>query len=89
MKTCKRSIYTGQVQGVGFRYTTRHLAAGFAVAGYVRNRADGSVELVAEGEPAEVERFLQAVDRQMAGYIEERTVHDKPAGGYHGFTVRG
>ena len=57
MTTAKRVLYSGRVQGVGFRYSTRQLAADFAVAGYVRNTADGRVELVAEGDPAEVERF--------------------------------
>jgi acylphosphatase len=88
MTTCKRVIYTGQVQGVGFRYTARELARGFAVAGHVRNRADGSVELVAEGEPAEVDRFLQALESQMAGYIEDRTIHDETPCGSQGFVIR-
>ena len=89
MTTCKRVIYTGQVQGVGFRYTTRRLAANFAVAGYVRNRPDGSVELVVEGPAEEVDRFLEAVTRQMAGYIDAQTVHDESPCGYQGFVVRG
>jgi acylphosphatase len=89
MKTCKRVIYTGCVQGVGFRYTTRHLATSFAVAGYVRNRSDGSVELVAEGEPAEVDSFLEAIDAKMAGYINERTLLDEPEGNYRSFVIRG
>jgi acylphosphatase len=88
MATCNRVIYTGQVQGVGFRYTARRLAAGFAVAGYVRNRGDGSVELVVEGQPDETARFLEALDQQMAGYIEHRTIRDEPGCGYRGFTIR-
>jgi acylphosphatase len=87
--TGKRVLYTGQVQGVGFRYTTRHVAANFAVAGYVRNLPDGRVELVAEGEPEEVEHFLDAVGQKMAGYIEERAIEDEPPCGYRGFIVRG
>ena len=41
--------FSGHVQGVGFRYTTRSVASRFAVTGYVRNLPDGRVELVAEG----------------------------------------
>jgi acylphosphatase len=88
MTVSKRVSYTGRVQGVGFRYTTRHLAQHYAVAGYVRNRPDGSVELIVEGEPAEVDRFLAALDEQMAGYIENRTIQDEPSGGYRGFVIR-
>jgi acylphosphatase len=88
MTVCQRVIYTGRVQGVGFRYTTRHLAQGYAVAGYVRNRPDGSVEMAAEGEPEEVRRFLDAVDAQMAGCIEDRKLHDEPPAGYKGFVIR-
>ena len=70
MPTRIRCVYTGRVQGVGFRYTTAGLAAGHAVTGYVRNRPDGLVELVAEGEAAEVESFLSAVAERMRGNID-------------------
>lgn len=53
--------YSGWVQGVGFRYATRSVAAGFEVTGLVRNLPDGRVELVAEGERAELEQFRDAV----------------------------
>jgi acylphosphatase len=88
MTTCKRVIYTGQVQGVGFRYTTRRLAAGFAIAGYVRNQPNGSVEVVVEGEPGEIDRFLEALGQRMAGYVADRTIHDEQACGQRGFTIR-
>ena len=61
-KERRRVYYSGQVQGVGFRYTTHRLAQGFEVTGYVRNLDDGSVELLAEGEPAGLNRFLEAIE---------------------------
>jgi acylphosphatase len=85
---CQRVIYTGRVQGVGFRMTTRHLADGFAVAGFVRNLPGGEVELVAEGEADEVARFLAAVAQRMAGYIQKVTVRDEPPTGQQGFQIR-
>ena len=54
-------LYAGQVQGVGFRYTVRSVASGFEVTGIVRNRPDGTVELVAEGAKDELEAFRQAI----------------------------
>ena len=49
MSRCRvQLIYSGRVQGVGFRYTVKQVAAGYDVAGTVRNLPDGRVELVAE-----------------------------------------
>ncbi|MEM9915200.1 MAG: acylphosphatase [Planctomycetota bacterium] len=61
--------YTGQVQGVGFRYTTASVAKNFAVAGSVKNLPDGRVKLVAEGETEQVTAFVDAVQDSMAGNI--------------------
>lgn len=83
----KRVLYAGRVQGVGFRYTTHKLAQGFAVAGQVRNLPDGTVELVAEGAPDQVEGFLAAIARHMAGYIERDTINDESPQGIHGFQI--
>ena len=46
-------IFAGRVQGVFFRATTEQLARDFSVTGYVRNRSDGTVHCVAEGEQQE------------------------------------
>jgi acylphosphatase len=54
-------IYSGQVQGVGFRYTVRTVASGFTVAGTIRNLPDGGVELIAEGARDELAAFRQAI----------------------------
>ncbi|HWG43937.1 MAG TPA: acylphosphatase [Gemmataceae bacterium] len=85
---CKRVIYAGHVQGVGFRYSTQSLAAGHAIAGYVRNLPSGEVELVAEGETNSVEAFLAAVARRMASYITHTTVQDSAPSGQSGFQIR-
>jgi acylphosphatase len=85
---CKRVCYRGQVQGVGFRYTAQHVAEGFAVVGYVRNRPDGTVELVAQGETEQVEAFLRALAARMAGYIQRADVQDQPPGHYQDFRIR-
>ena len=67
-----RIIYTGNVQGVGFRYTVKQVAAGYEVVGWVRNLDDGSVELQASGEEAEVEAFLEGIARgQLARHIKQ------------------
>jgi acylphosphatase len=68
-------FYSGHVQGVGFRYTTKTVAAGFELTGTVRNLPDGRVELIAEGERAELEAFRAAVrDAGLSGLIRDETV---------------
>ncbi|MFO7918265.1 MAG: acylphosphatase [Anaerolineae bacterium] len=49
---------SGRVQGVGFRYHARETARGLGVMGYVRNRSDGTVEVVAEGDEDSLRQFL-------------------------------
>jgi acylphosphatase len=84
----KRVLYAGNVQGVGFRYTAQSLAGRRAVAGYVRNLPGGEVELVAEGEPAEVDAFLADVARRMGAYITSTTTEDVSPAGHAGFRIR-
>ena len=54
-------FYSGHVQGVGFRYTVKSVAAGFEVVGIVRNLIDGRVELIGEGPREELEAFQKAI----------------------------
>jgi acylphosphatase len=56
------------VQGVGFRYSTREVACSYEVTGFVRNLPDGRVELVAEGDEAELRAFLDGVDASHRSY---------------------
>ena len=85
----KRVIYTGRVQGVGFRATTRSIARRHDVAGYVRNRPDGSVELVTSGADAEVDAFLADVRDTLGRLVENAAETDDPGGeALDGFEVR-
>lgn len=77
----RHCFFAGRVQGVGFRYTTRNLAIGYDVTGFVRNLSDGRVELVAEGPAKEVESFVEAVHDRMRPYIEHCEASDEPASG--------
>ena len=54
-------LYSGSVQGVGFRYTVKTAASGFDVTGAIRNLPDGRVELVAEGNRDELDAFRDAI----------------------------
>jgi len=81
--------YLGRVQGVGFRATCHNISRRFAVTGFVRNEPDGSVLLVAEGEPGEVDDFLEAIQNAMQGYIEKtRVVRDPAEREFNAFDIR-
>ena len=68
-------LYSGRVQGVGFRYTTKTVATGFDLTGTVRNLPDGRVELIAEGSRSELEEFRTAIlDAGLAGFIRDEQV---------------
>lgn len=81
--------YRGTVQGVGFRYTTLHIASHHDVTGYVRNLPDGRVLVVAEGVPQELDRFFGAIRHRMGQYIRDAAETVRPASGQFGhFDIR-
>jgi acylphosphatase len=88
MAVSKRVQYSGRVQGVGFRYTAQELAARYPVAGWVRNLANGDVELVAEGPSEALDSFLDAVALRMANYIERTDITEQPTSNLQGFRIR-
>jgi acylphosphatase len=67
-------FYEGRVQGVGFRFTVRHIAKGFDVTGWVRNLPDGRVELQVIGDEEEVRAFLDHIAQsELHSLIREQT----------------
>ncbi len=81
--------YEGYVQGVGFRYTVQRIARGCDVVGFVRNLRDGRVQLVAEGPPEVLDRFLSQVAETMDRYVRHSDVKVAAATGEHsGFDIR-
>jgi acylphosphatase len=74
----RRVYYSGRVQGVGFRDTSQRLAVQHSVGGYVRNLADGRVEMVAEGEAAAVDALLAAIVLRMHRFIADVQVVAEP-----------
>ncbi len=65
-----RVLYSGTVQGVGFRWRALEAAQGVPVTGFVRNLTDGRVELIAEGERVDIHRLLESVRVRLGNLIE-------------------
>jgi acylphosphatase len=86
----KKAYYEGRVQGVGFRFSVKELAAGFDVTGYARNLPDGRVELEVQGAEPETEAFLQAIlESHLRPHITRWTVQPaEVAPGRKGFSIR-
>ena len=75
----KQAVYTGRVQGVGFRATVAHLARDYPVTGWVRNDASGSVTLQAQGTDDAVDSFLDEVQTRQASFIATTSVMELPS----------
>jgi acylphosphatase len=85
-KTCYSS---GRVQGVGFRYTAQNIAQQYAVKGYVKNLPDGRVELVLEGDDAEVDTVVDCIRERLDSFIGKVDYNLLPATGEFGrFQIR-
>lgn len=84
------AIVHGIVQGVNFRYYTTRRAAELGLSGWVRNRADGTVEVVAEGPKPHLEALLAWLHvGPSSAYVERVEAEWGPATGeFAGFRVR-
>jgi acylphosphatase len=82
-------FYSGHVQGVGFRYTAKSVAAGFEVTGTVRNLLDGRVELIAEGAREELQAFARAIREAGMDHCirDELVTWDEASGQFRGFDI--
>ncbi len=63
-------IFSGHVQGVGFRYRSMRVSQSYAVQGYVKNLPDGTVESVIYGDSEEIKRFVRAIRVEMSDNIQ-------------------
>ena len=88
-RACVTNLYSGHVQGIGFRYAVKRLTTGFEVSGTVRNLPDGRVELMAEGAKEELEAFLEAIrDSEVGRFVrQEQTCWSEAKNEFRGFDI--
>ena len=81
-------IVSGRVQGVGFRWFIQRQARTLGLGGWVRNRSDSTVELVAEGSSFDLERFESLLKTGPSGaYVREVLSESAVPGGLKGFDI--
>lgn len=81
-------MFSGFVQGVGFRYRAYHTAQLYRVTGWVKNLADGNVEMELEGSEQAIEKVLLSIESGSYIRIENFSVKDVPLEGDRSFEIR-
>ena len=76
MMAAKHIIFTGSVQGVGFRFTAYNTAHRHQLTGFVRNLPDGNVEMLAQGQPEDIDDCIRDIKGSFAGYIREAGIEE-------------
>ena len=85
----KRIVFTGWVQGVGFRYRARRAADLLGVTGWVRNGYDGSVTMEIQGTEEQIDEVILAIGRGHYVKIENMDIETLPViPGEHDFRTR-
>ncbi len=74
----KHIVFKGSVQGVGFRFTAHRMAGRHQLTGYVRNLADGTVEMLAQGPAQDVDDCIRDIQDCLAGYTREVKIEEVP-----------
>ena len=82
-------LFSGRVQGVGFRFNSNEIAKKFRVVGSVENCDDGRVKIVVEAETGEIDRFIEAITVSMSGKIKQvQRFESEPSMEFVNFSVR-
>ncbi len=75
-RICKRIVFSGRVQGVGFRFTIFHTANRYDLTGCVRNVDNGTVEMIAQGRAGDITNCLNDIKKSFAGYLRDTAIED-------------
>jgi len=76
--TARHIIFTGRVQGVGFRFTALNVANRYGLAGLVRNLPDGTVEMIAQGTETDINDCIRDITESFSGYVKNTKITEVP-----------
>jgi acylphosphatase len=89
MQIAKFIVFSGNVQGIGFRYTAHRIAVRCNLTGYVRNTPDGKVEMHAQGHSDDISDCIADIKETFADYIRNVDIKDVPFySDYDSFMIR-
>ena len=77
-QTAKRIIFTGRVQGIGFRFTALNIANRCKLTGFVRNMPDNSVEMLIQGSADSIADCIRDINESFTGYLRETNTEEVP-----------
>lgn len=82
-------IFYGRVQGIGFRYIAQRFARKLNLQGYVKNLADGSVKLIAQGDEESINNLVLEIKKYFLSEIEKvETIWQKPTSTFRDFQIQ-
>jgi len=82
-------VFSGRVQGIGFRFTAESIASSLGIQGWVKNLAGGDVEIVAEGREEILRDFISRLEGHFSAYIRNKDIFWEPATGeFKGFGIK-
>ena len=82
-------LYSGRVQGVGFRFTAESAAIESGIQGWVKNLGDGRVEIMAEAEEEALKAFLNKIRQSFSRYIQDEDLRwSEAADEFQDFQIR-
>ena len=84
----KHLIFSGRVQGVGFRYRAMHIAQMLGLTGWVKNRWDGKVEMEVQGKREEIGKMISMLYQQRFIWIDDIEEKEIPVEKESSFSIR-
>ena len=75
-QSAKHIVFTGRVQGVGFRFTAFNIANRYQLTGLVRNLAGGAVEMIAQGPANDIDDCIRDIKESLRDYIKETKIEE-------------
>ena len=89
MKKTVHIFFSGMVQGVGFRFTTRAVANRYRINGWVKNTYDSRVEIIAQGKKEDIDDFVDDLKQEFSRHVSDVDITQiEPSDDYNSFQIK-